>query len=793
MFCLEQPEINKLKKAIEKNGKKLSEMTTSERIDVFADGVSLESAKVVNTSFEKALISTKVGAVEKWVEKTFTPAEKKQDIYKDIKAEIDNMTELMDNPNSNFEIAENAEDNIIASVLESQFGFNVSKSEFKELSDMVEELQKLDKPHPDLPEGLGIKDIEFYKQRERISKYIRSKNPSSKIDVALGLVGRSSMLLSANSYILNQVSTAGNTIVTNLANGGYVNSKYSNKDLTKAWSKAAKDIYKVSGIDITRTKNIQEVDIVQGEELVSIEGVRFKIDDLADKIGLTKSQLEDGKTLTEAYTDLVFQEILGKPDSMWARNAYLTTANNYSVIAAKAEGGSDAKIKARAREILEGVLSIETTVGKDNDSIESRIKEISMEQAMIATFTENGTLAKHLVKGREAIDLGVGIKIGEAFIPFLKTPANIIEQGVKYGTGFEVYRSINNWVAISNKHKNANTAQEKALRNVEMRHKVFNPMIRSGVFMTVAAMIISSIDMEDYIKDYKQLSPKERRLVKARGLSYNSLNFDIAGQKLSISTEYLGIMAPIVKAGLTTKLLSNDNILDKVFYYGKISVIGAVAESPVVEDVVDFFKSNPFAKSNEAESAADTLERLATNTVDFASARFIPAFSYALAQTISSQERDQYSQSVVGPFLKRVPGLNFLLEPKHDAFGRVIEDSIGEKVLTVLPFGSRVKIEETNEVLEEYNKLNIEGYLPVVSDPRYTKNKKVANLIENASDKVQAQWYIDFAKKWEDDAYKTISRKAYQNKTPEERMKELNKVRTKALDFSLIKYSKYTR
>lgn len=800
MFCLERPEIEKLKAAIKEKGKKLSDMTTNERIGVFDGVLNVDTAKQLNASFEKALTSQRADAIKQWVEKTFTPAQMKEDVYTDIEKNIERIRDL------DIELADNAMDNVIGQTLETAFGFNVTKAEFEELSKMVDELRELDKPHPDLPENSGLKTVEFYKKRNEISNYIKSKAPSTKLNVALRFVGTSSLLWNPSTIGLNLISTGGSTSASKVVFMTPGNKKYLSpemKKLTKDWKKAAKDVYAASGVDITRTKNIGQLDIIQGEKIVSAEGVEFGIDKLARKMNVDQllpklSKHYEGKTITQQYGDAVFREGLGKPDSFFARTAFANVAENYVISytkdIGKRSGWDKNKIKEEAYNLLAEVYSAETMTGADYNSPASRIKEMAMQEAMIATFTENGVLAKGLQGFRNSItNMFGGMMVGEALSPFVKTPANVIEQGIKYGTGWSlVVEPILNWRSISAKYKDAKGPEDIAMRNIELRNNVFNPMIRSGLFMTIAAAIASVFDEEEYMKDYLAMSPAERKLAVAEGKVFNSLNFQIGGENISVSTDYLGPVAPIIKGMMSTKvLISNDfNAADKTAYFWDVMVQGSLKTAPVVDQISTIFG---LGDDYGPRTLKETAIRRATDFVDFVSSRFTPAILNTIAQSSSPEDRDRYSLPVIGPLLSRIPGANRLLDEKHDAFGYVVEDPVIEKALLKTFFGSRVKVDEVHTVKNEYNRLRSTGNMPTVQDPAKSKMKKMQKFVENAPEDVVDEWYVTFAEEFAKQGERKIKSSLYEKLSDEDKKKALNKVRKNAIDFSLIKYSQYTR
>jgi len=83
--------------------------------------------------------------------------------------------------------------------------------------------------------------------------------------------------------------------------------------------------------------------------------------------------------------------------------------------------------------------------------------------------------------------------------------------------------------------------------------------------------------------------------------------------------------------------------------------------------------------------------------------------------------------------------------------------------------------------------------MPTIQDPAKSKMIKMQKLVENAPKDVVDEWYITFSEEFNKQAERRIKSSVYEKLSDEEKKDTLNKVRKNAIDFSLIKYSKYTR
>ena len=219
-------------------------------------------------------------------------------------------------------------------------------------------------------------------------------------------------------------------------------------------------------------------------------------------------------------------------------------------------------------------------------------------------------------------------------------------------------------------------------------------------------------------------------------------------------------------------------------------VQGSLKNAPVVDQISTIFG---LGDDYGPRTLKETAIRRATDLVDFVSSRFTPAILNTIAQSSSPEDRDRYSVPILGPLLSRIPGANRLLDEKHDAFGYVVQDPVLEKVLLKTFFGSRVKTDTVHTVKNEYNRLRSTGNMPTVQDPAKSKMKKMQAFVSNAPEDVVDEWYLKFAEEFAKQGERKINSGLYEKLSDEEKKKALNKVRKNAIDFSLLKYSQYTR
>lgn len=163
MICIPKSITNKLKTALS-NGdvpiSRLYEMTSQERNSLFKTYVGEDFAKVVNSEFEKAMVSEQQNALKKWVKDTFDPTRKEQ-INKAIK-KIESVSELL-NP-------EQSED-FMNDLVSTKLGIDITAEEAQNVSKLFDAMQSL-KQEVDLTTAHGSESRMAYgfAQRE-LMKY----------------------------------------------------------------------------------------------------------------------------------------------------------------------------------------------------------------------------------------------------------------------------------------------------------------------------------------------------------------------------------------------------------------------------------------------------------------------------------------------------------------------------------------------------------------------------------------------------------------------------------------------
>ena len=162
-LCIPKSEIEKLKKAFRIGDisiEKLYDMTDIERNAIFSNYLSKESAHLVNSNFEKAILSNQKNAFTKFVEKTFSP--KQKDLRSAFIKKLEKIDKVMD---------QKEVDDFLGDLANTKLGMeDVSEAEIKTMLDMKKNFEELaTKIPPDSPRGskermtYGLAKVQFDK------------------------------------------------------------------------------------------------------------------------------------------------------------------------------------------------------------------------------------------------------------------------------------------------------------------------------------------------------------------------------------------------------------------------------------------------------------------------------------------------------------------------------------------------------------------------------------------------------------------------------------------------------
>lgn len=669
-FCIPKKVAEQLKEAARKGDidvAKMYERSSAERIAYFERYVEKGMAKEINAGFEKAMVSDQVQALETWAKKTFTGAEKKGPRYKDVMAKI---RELNDSGVINPKVADGFLEDLVAKKL----GAYVTPEEVAELTKRANKLEEL----ANLPAGMdGNPPIEYFKYKNETDDYIASLAPSNRAVLAIHTLGRINMLAQTSSATIN--------IISNIAKAGF-----NQAEMILA---EAADSIKSGKLPVIKGVNSQKaLDYIKYDMkrfLISGSSTSRMIDWESGKRLMGEERLHSqGKgafrKVTRVAEDVVMKYMQGTPDIAMANIAFAHTTNLLTTKWAKEQGFKGKELKAEAGKLFDDVTKVnpETEMGKE-------VRAQAMEDAMRATNTHNSVYSDFALKLRQAFDDGApNLKIGTAFAPFVKTPANAIGSGLD-AAGMAVLDGVRDFV--TGRTKGSRIAWKNAVRKI----------IRSGLPITAALLLSTFIKKNGYTGDYDP-DPKVRALRDAQNLPPNSY---MIGDN-AISADYLGPLSTVLN-GILKARDSEGSAIDKAISYGAGNAKVATSLPGLTE-----WKGlyDAFAAGDSPDKIKDNLVSYAAN---FGSSRLIPAFVSNIAKSTDKYERQAAPGDFFGQVATKIPGLREGQPIKTTFTGQKIET---ESPLSIMLFGSRVKTVIKDEIAKEYQRLDDLGMGPSIAN-----------------------------------------------------------------------------
>ena len=745
IICIPREEANKIKIGI-KNGDiniaKMFDMTSEQRLNLFRKYADEEMAKFLNKNFEKAMVSNKETAIIDWAKKFKGDVEMST---KDITDKIQDVGDLL----SKVDSVEKIED-----IIAQKIGIIITDEEFKRLNEYSNELKKLkiDENGNQILDSYGNPTQEYFKKRNELEEYMQSLNPSKKVSVAVGVIGRGNMLFNVAPVALNIESNTlmgiTGAVERRILSGriGGLNSKE-----IIPFAKYITDMYIKTGYDLSSMQDLQSDFIVRGETITHTEGK-----------GATRA-------IGRFYKKFIFQFAQGVPDIYSQAITFADTANMESSRMAKAEGLRGKEAKQRALEIMKDSFAVYPKT-MEGESVRERAKA----EALYRTWKNRSFYSDAGLGARKFITQYTGkIGLGEALIPFVKTPANVVGAGIDYSGGL----GIRGVAQLVEAWKNRNYSGSK--ENLKRAGVYFG---RLGLGMLFTIFLASRIKDDDYMPDYLSASSDEKKFAKQYDIPFNSIK---VGNKW-VSFDYFGAFAAPLKSYIHARKYGNDgNRLKKYLF----AVGQQVITLPGFQNLMELFsdiKANVTSEKKQNE-IVQTITKFGS---DFVSSRFIPSILNVIAKGLDQYERE--TKGVFDTAQSKIPILRNGLKEKVNVFGDKIKT---QPFLSNLMFGARVKsVVEGNETYDELERLLEQGSLPTLSDIRQTSSK-VELMKSSLGEEKFNKMLEDFYEKYKKETDSLIDKRSYLKLNDEEKKDEWNSLMDKILtdivnDYGYKKYKK---
>lgn len=255
------------------------------------------------------------------------------------------------------------------------------------------------------------------------------------------------------------------------------------------------------------------------------------------------------RTVGKSFDILAYSDAFMKADIAVKETAKAATF--YAKAEGKANNWTQAQIKARAYELFADARSYipKTKLGES-------IRKRAVEQAKLETFIKSGTLAQMANNVRNALNLGKESGIGTFVSPFVSTPANVMQLGVDYATGW--WRRFGSQTITTKDGSTITLGWKECKQRIQENAAAGKPINEydmewlekgyrgsfGGLFLATmlalfkgAQAITGDDDVLDYVPPYQSLNARERQYYRAvNGGKYNAIKVG----NVWVNAEYFG-------------------------------------------------------------------------------------------------------------------------------------------------------------------------------------------------------------------------------------------------------------
>jgi len=772
-FCIPKHLIKNLSDAInEKSIMEIFDMSKNERVAFFEKNSNHELAIKISGQFDNFLNESKRNAIEKALKMVgLKDKELVKSILKDIRSLKNN--ELLD---------PSKEEEIMTKITEAATGSNLTPEEITKLTTLGDKLEQHKialESTPMLKDGRINSDyhtnaVSAAEAQYKIDEFIYEHIPKSMAETFWSHA-KASMLYKVSSAIVNIISNTVNSgLHASARRAGTLKMGGSNGDLSNDWKKLMAEIYSKTGYDYTRAYSLDDMITGHGKALGEITGVGNET----------------------AFTNFIYKTVLGSPDAWAARMNFADTANIYSDIYAKKMGLTGDEAKKKAGEIMSDAFQVAplTPEGK-------MVRELAVGEAMSATFTNNSKLSKLTMGIKNALNKATPtVRIGDLAAPFVKTPTNVIGQGLD-NAGLGGLKATAKFIKA---YKINSTQPEEAQK---LLFEAANIAAKTGISLTAAAALAYSIPADNFIGAY---DPRRSQWEQLKNTNYNALK--IPGTNKWISLDYLGpIGTPLVSMLYAKKY--GGSISDKAANYaaGMFSQLMTIPFAQTGYDAyVNYSKNFVPGDTNFAKFAADfSVSQIASR---------IPGFMTDISHMSDSDIRDTTSNknTILGvsfdSIVAKIPwvaetGLDmglFSIKPlptKRTILGEVINTEQGNKennymmgLVSNIVAAGRVKTEQISPEGEIIYNLYKSGNPPAVTNWKFSQSDKLKRLKEKVGEEKYQEIFIkEYGPKFKSEISTLSKNDAFIRAKDEDKKKQIDKKEDDVMNRIYMEYQIFNK
>lgn len=751
-LCIPPKQAEKLAKAIEKTGiVELLDKTAQERQEFLRKYLDRDLANLFLEQFNILAAESKRTAIIKTLK---TLGLKKEEATK-LAREIRKIPqEVLLDPNFDFS------DQITRVFVE------LSEKEVSTISKYGEAIEKyqteleLTKPIKNGQLNPKFKEVMYNLavNQKKLDSFLHQVSPKSAQETFWSHA-KASMLLKPASYVVNILSNAINSVFGLTSRriafrkvGGY------NSDLAREYKKLFANIYAKTGYDYTRALSL--------DEMITGKGKLF---------GEVASR---GK---ETFlTKLVFEKALGGPDAFSARLSFADTANIASSKIADQLGLKGKKAKDKAAEIMADAFLVipKTEHGK-------YVREIAVAQALKDTFTNDSWATKFTFALKNAFNFLPGaktIRYGDIIEPFVKTPANVISQGLDAsGAGFlkSTVKFIRYFKAKKLDTSKAQTFLTDALQDAS----------KAGVGLIASFLLAEAIGEDNFIGAY---DPRRVKYEQLRNSNFNAVKI---GDRW-ISLDYFGVLATPLVAILAAKQARKDkqnsaltfaNYLKGVAYQG--------LKLPFMTSFYEMIEEYKTASSVDKKKFLPVVSKIFNEQI----ASRIPGILGDIARLTDDAIRDtskgifSFKGITLDPIVAKIPFVARHLPEKKNMLAETLkpETKINSFIVgafTILLAGARIKTEVSSPAGKEIYRLMKTGNTPQITNWRYIQSQNLQKVKDKLGEEKFNQLFDRYGEALKTAIETLMKTPEYKRANDEEKAKMISKQEDVIMDKIFKKY-----
>lgn len=745
-FCIPKALVEKLNKAInEESIVKLFDMSKNERIKFLSENSSKELGEKISSSFDDILAEAKRDSFEKTLKSLGLKDKEKM---KETLTEIRKLTndELLDPTKENY---------IVDKIVSNATGTKITKEETQKIIEIGSKIEKYKSVVDTTPLIEGGKMSKKYKDsfyemaiaQDEMNKYLSSKTPTSKAETFWGHA-KATMLLKPASWLVNIISNTVNSGFEAVARrAGTGRMRGYNSDITKEWKQLMASIYKKTGNDYSRALSLDEMTTGFGKTLGEANG--------------------PGKETW--LTNLVYKQALGAPDAWSARMNFADAANLYSSkIADGLNLGEGAKKKAG--EIMSDALNVipSTEEGK-------LVRQMAVADALRATYTNESVSSKMTMHIKKAIngafeDAGIGwFRGGDLIEPFVKTPANVIEQGLDI-SGLGALKAV---VKTIKGYRLKNIEPEEASR---LFMGALKDASKTGLGLIGSFMLAKAIGPDNFMGAY---DPNRTKWEQLRNSNYNAIKI---GDRW-ISIDYFGPLGTPLVSMLSAQKYADGGFNNQIGGYLK-GTMSQISNLPFVSSTAELY--GKFAEASDVDKKK-FYPILSKWFMDQVGSR-VPGVFSDIAKMTDKEIRDTTTGKfgIIGlnldPIVAKIPWLANTLPSKRNILGEIIkteqyskEDNFMIGLFTTILTGARVKTEQQSPEGKEIYRLYETNNKPTITNWKYIQADKLQKLQDKVGkDKYNEIFANEYGPKYKVEIAKLLQSSIYKAKSDADKKKMID-------------------